>query len=86
MDFQAFGEKLFLQIKELDEFCNDAYENAKIYKEWTKAWYDKHILKKEFYPDNKFCFTIHGIASFQESSNRDGGAHSWPLKFFPMEQ
>ena len=32
----------------MDEFRNDAYENAKIYKERTKNWHDKHILRHEF--------------------------------------
>lgn len=31
----------------MDEFCNYAYENAYIYKNKTKRWYDKNILKKE---------------------------------------
>ena len=37
-----------LQLSELDEFYNEAYENAQIYKEKTKAWHDKHIVRKEF--------------------------------------
>jgi hypothetical protein len=37
MDLQAVGEKWFLQINEMDEFRNEAYDNAKIYKERTKA-------------------------------------------------
>ena len=37
-----------LQLSELDEFCNKAYENARIYKEKTKAWHDKHIARNEF--------------------------------------
>ena len=37
-----------LQLSELEEFLNEAYENAKIYKEKTKAWHDKHISRKEF--------------------------------------
>ena len=32
----------------MDEFQNDAYENAKIYKEQTKKWHDKQILRREF--------------------------------------
>ena len=32
----------------MDEFRNDAYENARIYKDKTKRWHDKHILSKEF--------------------------------------
>ena len=31
-----------------NEFKNEAYENARIYKEKTKAWYDKHITRTEF--------------------------------------
>ena len=34
----------------MDEFQNDAYENAKIYKEQTKKWHDKQILRREFAP------------------------------------
>ena len=34
----------------MDEFWNDAYENAKIYKERTKKWHDKKILWREFAP------------------------------------
>ena len=37
-----------LQLSELDEFRNEAYEKALIYKERTKAWHDKHIARKEF--------------------------------------
>ena len=37
-----------LQRSELDEFRNEAYENSQIYKEKTKAWHDKHIVRKEF--------------------------------------
>ena len=36
------------QLSELDEFRNEAYKNARIYKEKTKAWHDKHIIRKEF--------------------------------------
>jgi len=32
----------------LEELRIDAYENARIYKERTKRWHDKHILKKDF--------------------------------------
>ena len=37
-----------LQLSELDEFRNEAYENDRIYKEKMKAWHDKHIARKEF--------------------------------------
>ena len=48
MDNTLAGEKRMLQFSELDEFRNEAYENARIYKERTKAWHDKHIARKEF--------------------------------------
>ena len=39
MDSSLAGEKQLLQLSELDEFRNEAYENARIYKEKTKAWH-----------------------------------------------
>ena len=42
-DLKAVGEKRLLQLNEMDEFRNDAYENTKIYKEWTKKWHDKFL-------------------------------------------
>ncbi|XP_031249400.1 uncharacterized protein LOC116107240 [Pistacia vera] len=48
MDSQAAGEERLLQLNELDEFRHQVYENAKIYKEKTKMWHDRHIMKKKF--------------------------------------
>ena len=48
MDSKVVGEKRILQLSELEVSRNEAYENAKIYKEKTKAWHDKHIVRKEF--------------------------------------
>ncbi|BBH06777.1 transposable element gene [Prunus dulcis] len=48
-DMSSAGEKRKLQLNELEELRNESYENAKIYKDRTKKWHDKHILKKEFY-------------------------------------
>ena len=53
MDSKVAGEKRMLQLSELDEFRNEAYENARIYKEKTKAWHDKHIVRKEFEPGQR---------------------------------
>ena len=50
MDLEKVGLKRGLQLKELEEFRNKAYENAKIYKEKTKLWHDKRIMKKLFKP------------------------------------
>ena len=48
MASKVAGEKWMLQLSELDEFCNEAYKNARIYKEKTKSWHDIHIARKEF--------------------------------------
>ena len=44
------GEERSLQMSELEELRNNAYENAKIYKERTKKLHDNKILRKEFHP------------------------------------
>ena len=46
-DFQATKEKGLLQMNELEELRNEAYDNAKIYKEKTKRWHDQKILRRE---------------------------------------
>ena len=35
-------------MNELEAFCQQAYENGKLYKEKTKLWYNKKILRKKF--------------------------------------
>lgn len=47
-DMEATGEKRILQLNEMDEFRHASYENARIYKERTKRWHDRHILKRNF--------------------------------------
>ncbi|KAH9722992.1 hypothetical protein KPL70_006933 [Citrus sinensis] len=49
-DMQQAGSKRRLQLAELEEIMNDAYENAKIYKQRMKVFHDKHILRKVFTP------------------------------------
>ena len=40
-DFQAAKEKRRLQMIELEELRNGAYDTARIYKEKTKRWHDQ---------------------------------------------
>ncbi|CAM8887215.1 unnamed protein product [Rhodiola kirilowii] len=49
MDMNAAGEKILLQLNELDEIRLDSYENDRIYKERTKNWHDKRIVHREFH-------------------------------------
>ena len=37
-----------LQINELEELRNEAYDSARIYKDKTKKWHDQRILRREF--------------------------------------
>ena len=48
-DLQAAWENQFLQLCELDELTLEAYESSSIYKEWTKHWQGRHIMKKKFH-------------------------------------
>ncbi|XP_031280250.1 uncharacterized protein LOC116138705 [Pistacia vera] len=49
LDMDKVGEEQKLQLNELDELRNEAYENMKIYKERTKFYHDKVIQRKEFH-------------------------------------
>ena len=35
-------------MNELEELRNEAYDNARIYKEKTKKWHDQKILRRKF--------------------------------------
>ena len=45
-DCQATKEKILLQLNELEELRNKAYDSAKLYKDKTKRWHDERILRK----------------------------------------
>ena len=46
--FKMEKEERLLQLNELEELRNEAYDNARIYKDKTKKWHDQRILRKEF--------------------------------------
>jgi hypothetical protein len=48
MKMDESGEHRKLQLQELEEIHNDAYESARIYKKKKKAFHDKMISRKEF--------------------------------------
>ncbi|KAK9192667.1 hypothetical protein WN944_003360 [Citrus x changshan-huyou] len=52
-DMQQASSERRLQLAELEEIRNDAYENAKIYKQRMKVFHDKHIMRKSFTPGQK---------------------------------
>ena len=44
----------------------NAYENAKLYKDRTKLWHNKHIAKKEFHEGNLVLLYYSRLKLFQE--------------------
>ncbi|KAJ9183360.1 hypothetical protein P3X46_007224 [Hevea brasiliensis] len=48
LDLDTAGVERKLQLQELEAIRLEAYENSKIYKEKTKAFHDKLILRKQF--------------------------------------
>jgi hypothetical protein len=52
-DSKLAGKKRLLELSSLDEWRNEAYENARLFKEKVKQWYDKRILKREFHVGEK---------------------------------
>jgi hypothetical protein len=48
-DMKQAGDKRKLQLNELEGLRHDAYENAKLYKERTKAYHDRQLIRKEFH-------------------------------------
>ena len=47
MNFEMAGKKWMLQLNELDELWQNAYDSSRIYKEKTKAWHNKHLMHNE---------------------------------------
>ena len=47
-NFRIAKEERLLQLNELEELRNEAYDNVRIYKDKTKKWHDQRILRKEF--------------------------------------
>ena len=81
MKMDESGEHRKLQLQELEEICNDAYESARIYKEKVKVFHDKMISRKEFKVGQKVLLYHSWLCLFL------GGVDLWLLiMFFPMVQ
>jgi hypothetical protein len=52
-DFKLAGKKMLLDLSSLDEWRNEAYENARLFEEKVKQWHDRRILKREFHVGEK---------------------------------
>ena len=54
LSLDEVGKHRLLQLQELQELRRDAYENAEIYKEKTKAFHDRNIRRRNFNVNEKF--------------------------------
>lgn len=52
-DLEASGEKRKLDLCELEELREEAYESAQMFKEKTKELHDRKLVKKAFEPKQK---------------------------------
>ena len=52
-DMKEASDKRKLQLNELEQLRRDAYENVKLYKERTKAYHDKQLVREEFHVGQK---------------------------------
>ena len=66
-DLTKAGDLRKLQIFELEELRNKAYENFRITKDRVKIFHDKHIIRKTFVPGQRSYSIILGFIFFQEN-------------------
>ena len=59
-------------MNELEELRNEAYDNARIYKEKTKKWHDQKIMMREFKAREQVLLYNSKIKLFPEKLNQDG--------------
>nr|GMD47341.1 uncharacterized protein LOC109167851 [Ipomoea batatas] len=78
LDENLSREKRLLSLNELEEFRMDAYENAKIYKERTKYFHDKRILRRSFEPGDQVLLYNSRLKLFPVNGQR--------LKFFNVPE
>jgi dTDP-4-amino-4,6-dideoxygalactose transaminase len=81
LDLDTAEVKRRIQISELEEMRLKAYENASIYKERIKRWYDKRLKKKEFKEGDKVLlyssrFKTFGKGKLQSKWDRAYIVHS----------
>jgi hypothetical protein len=72
-----------LQLSELEELGNDAYESAQMYKEKTKAFHDKHIRPKTFVPDQKVWLYNSKLSLFPSKLQSRWDGHFIVISVYP---
>nr|GEW77897.1 reverse transcriptase [Tanacetum cinerariifolium] len=85
-DLKTAGDHQKLQLNELNELRDQAYENSLIYKERTKKLHDAKSKTESSTLAIKFCSSILVLRFSQDSSSPVGQALSQLLKFIRTEQ
>jgi hypothetical protein len=70
LDLDAAVVKQRIQISKLEDMRLKAYENASIYKERIKRWYDKRLNKKEFTQGDKVLLYNSRFKTFEKGKLR----------------
>jgi transposase InsO family protein len=87
LDLDATVVKRRIQISELEEMRLKAYENASIYKERMKRWYDKRLKKEEFKEGDKVLFYNSRFKTFGKRKLKASGMDLMLcIRCSPMEQ
>ncbi|XP_028801933.1 uncharacterized protein LOC114757087 [Neltuma alba] len=73
LDLASAGAERKLQLQELEELRREAYENARIYKEKTKAIHDKLILRREFHLGQKVLLYVSRLKLMPEIKREPTG-------------
>jgi hypothetical protein len=73
LDLDATVVKRRIQISELEEMRLKEYENASIYKERIKRWYDKRLKKKEFKGADKVLLYNSRFKTFRKGKCKASG-------------
>jgi hypothetical protein len=71
-DFKLAGKKRLLDLSSLDEWRNEAYENARLFKEKVKQWHDRRILKGEFHVGEKVLLYRSRLRFFAGNYSQNG--------------
>ncbi|CAN6678248.1 unnamed protein product [Malus baccata var. baccata] len=84
--YDSAREQRKLQLNELEEIRQAAYESSRIYKERTKAFHDSQILRKEFQPGQKvLLFTVEITNEAQGNAFKVNGHRLKPYVESPFD-
>ena len=65
LSMEEARKKRILDLHELNEIINEAYENSRIYKAKMKAFHEKNLRRREFYAHQKVWLYNSRLKLFQ---------------------